>query len=101
MAGVFVSRVHLYFPAAFPEEASFPYLDALTTAMSFTAMWLMARKRVESWLYWISVDVIGIGLYHAKAVDFIALLYVALLLLAVGGFLSWTGVASRTAADGS
>ena len=34
--------------------------------MSFTAMWLMARKRIESWLYWIAVDVMAIGLYHAK-----------------------------------
>jgi nicotinamide mononucleotide transporter len=93
VAGAFVSRLHLYLPAAFPERASYPYLDALTTVMSFTAMWLMVRKRVESWLYWIAVNVIGIGLYYAKAVGFVSLLYVVLLFLAVKGLVSWVRAA--------
>ncbi|HEX3249712.1 MAG TPA: nicotinamide riboside transporter PnuC [Pyrinomonadaceae bacterium] len=87
--GGFMSGAHERFPAIFPEAASYPYLDALTTIMSFTAMWLMARRRIESWIYWIIVDVIGIGLYYAKAVKFVALLYVILLFLAVKGLLSW------------
>lgn len=49
--GVFASRVHIFFPSLFPEEAAYPYLDALTTIMSFTAMWLMVNKRTESWIY--------------------------------------------------
>lgn len=57
--------------------------------MSFVAMWLMARKRIESWIYWIVVDVIGIGLYFAKGVMFISLLYMILLVLANRGLLSW------------
>jgi nicotinamide mononucleotide transporter len=92
--GWFMSRVHLLFPNWFPEPASFPYLDALTTFMSFTAMWLMAIKRIESWLYWIIVDIIGIGLYFTKGVLFVTLLYVILLFMAANGFLSWL----RTAA---
>ena len=92
-AGAFMSRVHSLFPLVFPEEASYPYLDAVTTIMSFTAMWLMARQRIESWLYWIVIDVIGIGLYYAKAVKFISLLYVILLFLAIKGFVSWLKVA--------
>src|SRR6185503_5604305 len=87
--GGFMSHAHDRFPVIFPEAASYPYLDALTTIMSFTAMWLMARRRIESWIYWIVVDVIGIGLYYAKAVKFVALLYVILLFLAVKGFFSW------------
>ena len=49
---------------------------ALTTIMSFTAMWLMVQKRIESWYYWIIVDVIGIWLYYVKEVKFIAFFYV-------------------------
>lgn len=87
--GAFMSRVHILFPTLFPEKASFPYLDALTTIASFTAMWLLAQKRIESWYYWIVVDVIGIGLYYVKGVRFIALLYVILLGMAINGLISW------------
>jgi nicotinamide mononucleotide transporter len=83
------SNIHILLPKLFPEKASFPFLDALTTIMSFTAMWLMARKRIESWVYWIIVDVIGIGLYYAKEVKFISLLYVILLGMAIYGLINW------------
>ncbi|OKH43009.1 nicotinamide mononucleotide transporter [Calothrix sp. HK-06] len=87
--GALISRVHLLVPALFPEKASFPFLDALTTIMSFSAMWLMALKRLESWFYWIIVDGVGVWLYYVKGVKFVALLYVILLFLAVYGFMCW------------
>jgi nicotinamide mononucleotide transporter len=87
--GVLMSRIHLLLPAQFPEAASLPYLDALTTIMSFTATWLMIQKKVECWIYWIIVDVIGIGLYFVKDVRFVALLYGVLLILAINGFRLW------------
>jgi nicotinamide mononucleotide transporter len=87
--GVLMGKIHIFLPAIFPEAASYPFMDALTTIMSFTAMWLMARKRVESWVYWIIVDVIGIWLYFVKDVKFISLLYVILLIMAVNGLRSW------------
>ena len=89
VVGAFMSRVHILFPALFPEKASFPYLDALTTIASFTAMWLLTQKRIENWYYWIAVDVIGIALYYVKGVRFIALLYVILLFMAINGLISW------------
>ena len=89
IVGAIMSRVHLWLPVLFPEAASFPYLDALTTIMSFTAMWLMARKRIESWHYWIVVDIIGIWLYYVKEVRFISLLYVILLIMAINGLRMW------------
>ncbi len=89
VTGALMSRIHLFVPALFPEKASFPYLDALTTIMSFTAMWLMALMKLESWYYWLIVDGIGIWLYYVKGVKFIALLYVILLFMAVYGLISW------------
>ena len=89
LTGVLMSRIHILFPAIFPEAASFPYLDALTTIMSFSAMWLMAQKKIESWIYWIIVDMIGIWLYFVKEVRFISLLYVILLVMAINGLISW------------
>jgi nicotinamide mononucleotide transporter len=93
VTGFFMSRIHILFPVIFPDAASFPYLDAITTIMSFSAMWLMAQKKTESWIYWIIVDVIGIGLYFVKDVKFISVLYVILLILAINGLRTWNKTA--------
>lgn len=89
LVGILMGKIHLFLPLLFPEAASFPFLDAVTTIMSFTAMWLMAKKKIESWLYWIVVDVIGIWLYFIKDVKLISLLYVILLIMAINGLRSW------------
>ncbi len=95
--GGLMSRIHELQPALFPQPAAFPYLDSLTTIMSFSAMWLMAQKRLESWAYWIIVDMIGIGLYYVQGVRFISLLYVILLGLAINGLVSWLRSARQPA----
>ena len=87
--GAFVSRAHEIFPVAFPEAASYPYLDAVTTVMSFVATILLARKKLEAWYLWILVDIIGIYLYYVKGVKFIALEYVLFLILATSGLIQW------------
>lgn len=96
LLGFALTQIHLWLPGLFPSPASLPWLDALTTVMSFVAMWLMVRKRIEAWIYWIIVDVIGIGLYWFKDVRFISLLYVVLLVLASRGLWQWLA-ASRSA----
>jgi nicotinamide mononucleotide transporter len=95
--GWLLSQIHLWWPTLFSLPASFPYLDALTTVMSFTAMWLMAQKRTESWIYWIVVDVLGVWLYFVKDVRFLALLYVVLLGMAMKGWWEWHHSVQRTA----
>ena len=84
-----VSRFHIWMPSIFPEPASYPFLDALTTVMSFVAMYLTTIRKNESWIYWIIVDVIGIGLYWIKDVRFISLQYVFLLGMAMYGLAFW------------
>ena len=95
--GSIVSRAHIWIPNVFPEAASYPYIDALTTVMSFVAMWLMVFKRIESWAYWIVVDIIGIWLYFVKDVKFISLLYAVLLVISISGLKNWL----RDTANGS
>jgi nicotinamide mononucleotide transporter len=89
IVGYFISRIHIFIPSLFTEPAALPYLDALTTVMSFAAVVLMAKKKIESWYLWIMVDIIGIGLYYSKGVVFVSLLYVVFLVLATLGYLSW------------
>ena len=87
--GYFMSHIHEYFPVIFPEPASLPYLDAFTTVMSFVANILMAQKKVECWYLWVLVDILDIGIYFAKNVLFISLLYIVFLILAIKGLLNW------------
>ena len=70
-------------------DASFPYIDAFTTVASLIAQWLMARKVLESWLVWIVVDVVSIGLYLAKDLYPTAGLYTVFLFLATLGYFAW------------
>ena len=87
--GYFISHIHEYLPKYFPEPAAFPYLDAITTVMSFAAQALMIMRRLESWYLWMTVDVVGIGPYYARGVKLISLLYGIFLVLAIQGYLIW------------
>ena len=70
-------------------DASVPYGDAFTTVASLSAQWLMARKRLESWFFWISVDVVAIGIYWYKGLMLTAALYGMFLVLAAMGWIAW------------
>ena len=89
LAGYFMQHVHELLPQFFPEPASFPYLDAFTTIMSFVATILMAHKKIECWYLWILVDIIGIWLYFQKGIVFVSVLYAIFLILATKGLINW------------
>ena len=80
---------HNWFSAIFPEPASFPILDSLTTVMSFVAMYLTTLRKNEGWIYWIIVDIIAIWLYWVKDIRFISIQYIFLLIMAIYGFINW------------
>jgi nicotinamide mononucleotide transporter len=70
-------------------DADFAYLDAFTTVTSLVAQWLLNRKVLENWLLWITIDVLGIGIYWLKGLHSVALLYVLFLGLATKGYIDW------------
>ena len=70
-------------------DASFPYGDAFTTAFSLSAQWLMSRKKLESWHFWIAVDCVAIYIYAVKGLHLTAGLYTAFLFMAIAGLLRW------------
>jgi nicotinamide mononucleotide transporter len=70
-------------------DAALPYADATIVALSLVAQWLMARKKLESWIGWIAVDVLGIAVYSMKELYITAGLYGVFLVLASLGLLSW------------
>jgi nicotinamide mononucleotide transporter len=81
-------------------DASLPWLDATTSGLSVTAQLLLVRKKVESWVLWIVVDVLSVGMYLAKQARLTALLYVVFLVLATRGFFSWKRSLSPASATG-
>ncbi len=66
-----------------------PLADAFASATAYTGMWLMAKKKVESWIWWIATNIASIPLYYIKGYAFTSLQYIVLLILAVAGLLSW------------
>lgn len=95
IGGWALARVHLWLPAVFPEPAALPYLDTLTTVMSFAAQYLMIQRKLENWVLWVIVDVIAVGLYWYKGVPFIALLYLIFLGIATSGLITWRNTYRR------
>lgn len=65
------------------------YLDNITTAIFFVAMWLMARRKIESWIFWIIGDLITVPLYFYKGLTISSIQYIIFLILAVLGYISW------------
>jgi nicotinamide mononucleotide transporter len=70
-------------------DAALPYPDAFTTVISLIAQWLMARKKLESWLFWIAVDVVAIWVYAYKHLYLTTGLYAVFLVLAARGWFVW------------
>jgi nicotinamide mononucleotide transporter len=66
-----------------------PFWDALTTALSLSAQFLLNWKRIENWAFWIAADVVYIPLYVVKRLDLTAVVYVLFLGLCVAGVRAW------------
>ena len=66
------------------------FFDALTTSISLCAQWLLNRKKVESWYFWIAADLIYVPLYAWKELYLTAGLYAVFLVMAVMGLRHWT-----------
>ena len=66
-----------------------PLPDAFASATAFTGMWLMAKKKVESWYWWIATNITSIPLFFVKGYVVTSIYYIVLLLLAFSGLMEW------------
>lgn len=73
----------------FQTEARLPYLDAAVTVFSVINTWLMARKVLENWLYWLVIDSAAISLYYQTGYYFTIVMFTLYLVLAVYGYINW------------
>jgi nicotinamide mononucleotide transporter len=72
-----------------------PWADAFASATAFTGMWLMTKKKVESWYWWIATNIASIPLYFVKNYVFTSVYYFILLIMAVFGLVEWRRRAER------
>lgn len=102
---LFVATLILYVILAFAlvkippliniEASDLPYLDAFTTAGSFVATWMLTRKILENWIFWIVIDAICVGMYIYKGMNATVVLFIIYTILAVNGYLKWKKEALR------
>jgi len=65
------------------------YVDTFTTAIFFVGMWLMAKRKIENWIFWIVGDLISIPLYFYKGFTFTSFQYLGFTFIAIFGYLAW------------
>ncbi|MDC0857929.1 nicotinamide riboside transporter PnuC [Flavobacteriaceae bacterium] len=65
------------------------YADTITTAIFFVGMWLMAKRKIENWIFWIIGDVISVPLYLYKGFTFTSFQYLGFTFIAIFGYLAW------------
>ncbi|MBI9053480.1 MAG: nicotinamide mononucleotide transporter [Bacteroidales bacterium] len=70
-------------------DSTVPYWDSFTTAASFVATWMLARKIIEHWIIWIIVDAISLGLYLFKGLYPTVILFGVYTVLAILGYIEW------------
>jgi len=80
-------------------DAALPYWDSTATVLSLIAQWMLARKIIENWLVWITVDLLSIGIYATKALYLTVALYAAFLALAALGWVEWRKSLNSLTAD--
>ncbi len=89
LAAIAVSALALGCVMSAKTDASLPYPDALITTMSLAAQWLQARKKLESWVLWVSVDALALYVYAMKGLWPTTALYAVFLGMASFGLLTW------------
>jgi len=71
-------------------DAAFPYIDSLTTYSAVWATYLVARKVLENWWYWLTIDSVSVVIYWLRDLQFTSLLFVAYVIMIPFGLVAWT-----------
>lgn len=70
-------------------DQQYPYTDAFTTVFSLVATFMVTKKVLNNWLYWIFVDIVAIFLYMGRDLYLSSVLYLLFTILAIFGWMQW------------
>ena len=79
----------LYFLLSRFTDSVVPLADSFTSAAAYTGMWLMNKKKLENWIWWIITDLASVPLNFYKHLVFTSFQYLVFLILAVMGYITW------------
>jgi len=87
-SGIFVSLIVGYLSSTYT-EANFAYLDAFVLVFSVIATWMLAKKIIENWLYWVIIDSMALFLYFKSGYYATVVLFILYIILSFWGYYSW------------
>jgi nicotinamide mononucleotide transporter len=70
-------------------NSTVPFADAFASASAYTGMLLMAKKKIENWIWWIITNLASVPLYFIKGAVFTSFQYIVFLVLAILGYMAW------------
>jgi nicotinamide mononucleotide transporter len=71
------------------------YVDTFITGIFFVGMWLMAKRKIENWIFWIVGNIISVPLYFAKGYTFTSIQYIIFTIIAVFGYIEWKKISNN------
>lgn len=85
----YVLTAVLFFVLHTYTDAEMPLLDSFTTIFSFIATWMVAKRIIENWIYWICINALTVYLYFSRDLNVYAMLSFVYTILAVYGYFEW------------
>jgi len=70
-------------------NAVMPLVDSFTTVFSVFATYMVAKKVLGNWLYWIVIDAVSVYLYFSRDLHLTSLLFMGYTIIAIFGYFSW------------
>ena len=78
-------------------NAKMPIVDSFTTVFSVFATYMIAKKILGNWLYWIVIDIVSVYLYSSRDLHLTALLFITYTIIAIFGYFNWLKMIQKDA----
>ncbi|MBC8033635.1 MAG: nicotinamide mononucleotide transporter [Chitinophagaceae bacterium] len=89
IVALLIMQLHRWLPFYFTKPSSYPFADAFIMVASIIATVLLAKKQIETWYFWLAVDLVSILLYLTKGIYFLSAEYLLFAGLVFSGLLQW------------
>ena len=89
IAGIVMAATCTGFLLSHFTDAARPYIDSMTTVAAIVCTWMVTRKILENWLYWLVINSVSVWLFMDRGLDLTSGLFVLYTVLSVVGYFTW------------